>query len=113
MGNGTGTLTSGGPGTIEWTFFDAGPGGANDYAGLTIKNSAGTTVFESGSFSPLPFPGSTQPNGNNTIQNIPSAQPGWWDGRVGYSASPMASSASLRSVYSTTLAALPSRSVKR
>jgi hypothetical protein len=70
-GNGTGTLTSGGPGTIEWFFRDGGAGGVDDGTVITIKNSAGTTVFNGDAAPPGPFPGSTQPTGYNTFQSIP------------------------------------------
>ena len=72
-GSGTGTLTSGGPGTIEWSFSDGGPGGANDQARITIKNAADTIVFGGSAAPPGKFPGSTQTTGVNTYQNVPSA----------------------------------------
>lgn len=31
VGTGTGTLTTGGPGKVEWKFVDGGPGGASDW----------------------------------------------------------------------------------
>ncbi len=67
-GSGTGTLTSGGPATIEWSFSDGGPGGANDRAQITIKNAANTVVFQGSAAPPGQFPGSTQTTGFNTAQ---------------------------------------------
>jgi hypothetical protein len=68
-GSGTGTLTSGGPGTITWKFVDAGLGGASDSAQITIKNSGGTTIFSGSAAPPGKYPGSDQTTGNNTAQN--------------------------------------------
>jgi streptogramin lyase len=68
-GTGTGTLTTGGPGTIQWKFVDGGLGGANDSAQITIKNSGGTTIFNGTAAPPGKFPGSDQPTGNNTAQS--------------------------------------------
>jgi hypothetical protein len=72
-GSGSGTLTSGGPATIGWSFCDGGPGGAGDGVGLQIRNAAGAIIFNSDPLGspPGPFPGSTQATGNNTFQNVP------------------------------------------
>ena len=73
-GSGTGTLTTGGPGTIQWKFVDGGAGGANDSAQITIKNAANTVVFQGSAAPPGKFPGSTQTTGYNTAQlSCPSA----------------------------------------
>jgi hypothetical protein len=74
IGSGTGTLSNGGPGTIDWGFCDGGPGGASDTAVIQIRNATGTLIFSSPLAPPPrpgPFPGSTQPTGNNTIQTLP------------------------------------------
>jgi hypothetical protein len=42
-----------------------------DFAVITIKNAAGTTLFSGGAAPPGKFPGSTQATGNNTFQNVP------------------------------------------
>src|SRR6202007_2170776 len=71
-GTGTGTLTTGGPGTIEFRFVDAGAGGCGDSAQVTIRNSGGTIVFQGSSAPPGQFPGSDQSTGNNTAQPVPT-----------------------------------------
>ncbi len=70
-GSGTGTLTTGGPGTIQWKFVDGGAGGANDRAQITIRNAANAIVFQGSAAPPGKFPGSTQPTGYNTAQRLP------------------------------------------
>ncbi len=71
VGTGTGTLTSGGPGTMTWRFVDGGSGGAKDSARIQIVNSAGTIIFQGVGAPPGKFPGSTQTTGFNTAQLLP------------------------------------------
>jgi hypothetical protein len=66
-GSGTGTL-GGAAVTVEWTFVDGGPEGANDSAQITIRNGAGSVVFQGSGSPPGPFPGSRQATGINTAQ---------------------------------------------
>ena len=70
-GSGTGTLTTGGPATIEWEFVDGGAGGANDLAQITIKDAANAVIFQGSAAPPGKFPGSTQTTGYNTAQLSP------------------------------------------
>jgi hypothetical protein len=71
VGTGSGTLTSGGPGTITWRFVDGGSGGASDSARIQIVNSTGTIIFQGVAAPPGKFPGSTQTTGYNTAQLRP------------------------------------------
>jgi hypothetical protein len=71
VGTGSGTLTSGGPGTITWGFVDGGSGGANDSARIQIVNATGTIIFQGVAAPPGKFPGSTQATGYNTAQLLP------------------------------------------
>jgi hypothetical protein len=68
-GTATGTLTTGGPGTAQFTFVDGGLGGANDRVELTIRNAANAIVFQGTAAPPAKFPGSDQATGNNTAQS--------------------------------------------
>jgi uncharacterized repeat protein (TIGR01451 family) len=67
-GSGTGSLTTGGPGSVQFTFVDGGAGGANDRVALTIRNAANAVVFQGTAAPPAKFPGSDQATGNNTAQ---------------------------------------------
>ena len=67
-GTGTGTLTTGGPGTVEWKFVDGGRGGANDSVELTIRDASDAIVFQGSAVPPAPFPGSGQATGLNTAR---------------------------------------------
>ena len=67
---GTGVCGIGVDFDIEWKFVDAGPGGANDSARITIKLS-GLVFFDGTASPPGKFPGSTQTTGYNTAQLRP------------------------------------------
>jgi hypothetical protein len=86
-GSGVGTLTSGGPGTIAWKFVDGGLGGASDSVEITIRDYGGTIALQGTAAAPGQFPGSDQPTGNNTAQNVgggtTSALPGAAPARSG------------------------------
>ena len=69
-GSGTGTLTSGGPGRVDWKFVDGGAGGAKDSVQLTIRNASNAIVFQGSAAPPGAFPGSDQPTGANTAQAL-------------------------------------------
>jgi hypothetical protein len=70
-GSGTGSLTHGGPGIIQWKLVDGGAGGAQDRVAITIKNVSGQVLFQGTASPPGKFPGSTQPTGYNTAQLLP------------------------------------------
>jgi hypothetical protein len=74
VGEGSGTLTTGGPGRIQFVFTDGGTGGANDSVSLVIKDAAGADVFQGTARPPGKFPGSDQPTGNNTAQAVPAGR---------------------------------------
>jgi hypothetical protein len=67
-GTGTGSLTSGGPGRVEWRFVDGGAGGASDRAAITIRNASNAIVFQGNAAPPGPFPDSGQTTGINTAR---------------------------------------------
>lgn len=67
-GTGTGTLTTGGPGKVDWEFVDGGPGGANDSLQLEIRDASGAVVFQGSAAPPARFPGSSQATGRNTAR---------------------------------------------
>jgi hypothetical protein len=63
-----GTL-NGTPGaTATWKFVDGGSGRTRDRVELTVKNTAGTIVFQGTAAPPAKFLGSSQATGNNTAQ---------------------------------------------
>jgi hypothetical protein len=67
-GTGTGTLTTGGPGKVEWRFVDGGAGGTGDRSAITIRNASNAIVFQGSAAPPGKFPGSDQPTGFNTAR---------------------------------------------
>jgi hypothetical protein len=69
IGTGAGTLTTGGPGFVQFAFVDGGTGGASDRVALTIRNAANAVVFQGTAAPPAKFPGSDHATGNNTAQS--------------------------------------------
>ncbi len=70
-GTGTGTLATGLPATVQWSFLDGGIGGVSDSAHITIRDAFGAILFTGTASPPRSFPGSSQPTGNNTAQLPP------------------------------------------